>query len=264
MVIDLVPTAALKPYIYEYTTLKKDLNSPFSYFVFPQKGSSLAFFNGVHLLRDAKHLQIERQAAASTSVEVLGKYRAPIQLSYPGWVQEIGINFKPLGINYFFNESYQQLAPETFQPLLHAAWTGFADQLFQLEDLKEQIAALEAFLLQRLQGQKVESLSVLERAALLLEDQDQDWSIADIAGELQMTEKTLVRQFKKYAGCSPIQLKRILRFRRSINLRQVSDTAKNLTDTALEGLFYDSSHFAREYRLLTGESPKSFFKEVSF
>jgi len=265
MVIEVAPCAALAPYVYEYTALEQHLDSAFSYYVFPQKGSSLAFFKDVSIQRFEKKIHFDRQTFPQDfSIELLGKYRDPIQLSYPGWIAELAINFKPLGINYFFEQNYQQLAPNTFQALELPEWQKIAMSLFKEHEVKAQVAILERFLLRRIRSNRIEELASLEQATTLLESTDRDWSIADIASHVGLNEKTLVRRFKKFAGCSPLQLKRILRFRRSIDLKQVGATVQNLTQTALESEFYDSSHFGREYRLLTGHSPKNFFKEVSF
>lgn len=265
MVIEMAPCAELAPYIYEYTALEQSIDSAFSYYVFPQKGSSIAFFNDVSLQRTEKQIQIERSTKPSSfCIEVLGKYREPIQLSYPGWVAELAINFKPLGINYFFDKNYQTLAPNTFQKLEQAKWHHMPRAIFEHTSIKNQVAVLEAFLVSELRGERFAELNRLEQAVGLLESKDKDWSIAEVAEQVQMNEKTLVRNFKRYAGCSPLQLKRILRFRRSINVKQIGASAQNLTQTAMESEFYDSSHSGREYRMLTGQSPRKFFKEVSF
>jgi len=95
-------------------------------------------------------------------------------------------------------------------------------------------------------------------------DKTTDYRVAEVAKIIGVTERTLRRSYKKYIGCSPHMFKRIVRFRNAIDVSLIKQKRQNITQLGHEYLFYDSSHFAREYKLFTGRNPKTFFNEVSF
>lgn len=265
VVLEIKPQSPrLSRYIYEFNVLEAEEDFCTRYHAFPQKGSSIALFGNVQLERFEDHLRISPSAEPGKArVELLGKYLKPIQISYSGPVPEIAINFTPVGINHFFTSTYHKMGAKNFQPIELSAWQNMAGELWQLPDDGARIPFLEQFLESQLPSQPSESLLAIEKAVELMESVE-EIQVKEIARTIGMNEKTFVRNFKRYAGCSPVQLKRILRFRRSIDLRLLNASLENLTQVAVEGLFYDSSHFGREYKLLTGQSPKAFFHLVSF
>ena len=262
MVIEKIPASPLlSKHILEFTIIPEQEKLDVEYCVFPQKGSTIALLGNVHKERSADRIVIREGSDAS--IELLGKYLEPVQLKYEGCIQEIGINFTPLGFNYFFDKAYAEMTPLYFQELLLSEWLQFNQSLFQLPTIEERIQSLERFLESQYRD-KGSLLEQLEKAVLMLQNQEMDYSIKEIADAVCMTEKTLTRQMKKHAGCSPKQLKRIFRFRHSLDVKKLNESVKKYTHVALESMFYDASHFGREYRLLTGNSPKNFFNKVSF
>ena len=61
-------------------------------------------------------------------------------------------------------------------------------------------------------------------------------------------------------GKSPSEYRKIYRFRKSIIDKE---QVKSLTELSHENLFYDQSHFIKDFRKLTHKNPKSFFKKVN-
>lgn len=267
MVKEFIPKSELlSRYIYEFYVIPEGTELSLSYYAFPQKGTSMALYKNTQKRRSKEELilsPLEREKP-EYNIELLGKYLIPVKVTYEGFVNEIAINFKPLGINYFFAEPFLKLAPDHFQELEQADWKNALTEIFASATDVESIEKLEAFLEKQVLPEKDEVLAPYEKAIDLLNEVEEEYNISEIAAVVGVNEKTFLRNFKKYAGCTPVQLKRILRFRRSIDLQKLNDESGNLTTTALESLFYDSSHFGREYRLLTGESPKHFFNHVSF
>ena len=262
MVIEKLPTSSLlSRHILEFTIIPEGEELNLEYCVFPQKGVTMALLGNTKNERTADRIIICEGGVAN--IELLGKYLEPVQLRYEGKIQEIGINFSPLGINYFFDQPYADLAPHHFQEFLQKEWITFNKELFECATIDERLSFLETFLESQYRD-KTEVLGPLEKAVALLSCQEEDYSIKQIADAACMTEKTLVRQMKRYAGCTPKQLKRIFRFRHSLDVKKLNESVEKYTHVALESMFYDASHFGREYRLLTGNSPKDFFNKVSF
>ena len=100
--------------------------------------------------------------------------------------------------------------------------------------------------------------------ALIFMDNETDYQVSEVAEITGMNEKTMRRKFNQFVGCSPVLFKRIVRFRNAIDMKRLNEKYDSFTRLCHDNLFYDSSHFGREYRLFTGKNPKSFFSSVSF
>jgi YesN/AraC family two-component response regulator len=64
-------------------------------------------------------------------------------------------------------------------------------------------------------------------------------------------------------GCSPVEYRRICRFRSSLTNKLNSSQVKNLTEITYEEGYYDQSYFIKEFRKITNHNPKDFFKSTS-
>lgn len=78
-----------------------------------------------------------------------------------------------------------------------------------------------------------------------------------------VSRTTLNKHFGKHICKTPSQFKKILRFRNAVN-KYASDKAKNnLTDIAYSVDYFDQSHMTREFKSVTGFSPKVFFEKTT-
>ncbi len=179
-------------------------------------------------------------------------------IEYTGKLQEISIVFKPLGLNRFFREDYQAIAPGFSQELLNGVWNKFGENLFLRED---DLLNLESFLLSQLIENH--AFTQLEDSLLILDNVTDESSISEIAQRLGYNLKTFQRHFKKHIGCSPIEYRRICRFRNTLATKLDSSELKTLTDITYEGGYFDQSYFIKEFRKLTNRNPKDFFNVVS-
>ncbi len=233
-------------------------DSSFSYLAFPHFNSGLSFFKGASIQRKNYCVEISEDINAGNHIEVLGKYLTPVYIKYAGVIREISIVFKPLGINRFFSENYYSLAPDFSQKLINKQWNNFAADLFLGND---DINKLEFFLLDQLVANN--ELEQIEPSLNILQNNIEDLPITIIANQLGYNLKTFQRHFKKYVGCSPIEYRRICRFRNSVLNKLNNNELKNLTDVTYESGYFDQSYFIKEFRKLTNHSPKDFFKRTS-
>lgn len=82
--------------------------------------------------------------------------------------------------------------------------------------------------------------------------------IADLARMLAISQDPLEKRFRSAIGASPKQLAMLVRMRRAISL--ASRSPASLARVALDAGYFDQSHFNREFRAVTGESPRQFFR----
>lgn len=200
----------------------------------------------------------ENSTSDRVHIEILGKYMTPVLLEYNGQLREISVIFKPLGINRFFKENYLSLAPNFSQELVNEVWREFGETLFSGED---DINKIESFLLAQFCDHF--EFPTLEKALELLESNNEKMAISTIASEVGLNNKTFQRYFQKNLGCSPVEYRRIYRFRSSLTNKLNSAEWKNLTDITYEGGYYDQSYFIKEFRKITNHNPKDFFKSTS-
>ena len=129
--------------------------------------------------------------------------------------------------------------------------------LFHSDNL---ISSLEKFLCAQLQEDP--DIQRIESSLPLLTDPDTMHPLAWIAGQVNMSTKTYQRHFQKFMACTPMEYRRIARFRNVLNSRVDPGIWKTLTSLSHEHQFTDQSHFIREFQKLTGQNPKSFFRKT--
>ena len=248
----------LKKYIECFYIYEGKSNSVLSYVAFPHFNTGLSFFKGASVHKQNWSLQISENTDVGVHIEILGKYTTPVLLEYKGQLSEISIVFKPAGLNRFFKNNYLSLAPKFSQELKNDAWSQFGGSLFSSDD---DISKIESFLLSQFCDNQ--ELSSIENSLTLLENSNEQISISDIANKVGLNLKTFQRHFQKHLGCSPVEYRRICRFRSSLTNKLNSAQLKNLTEITYEEGYYDQSYLIKEYRKITNHNPKDFFKSTS-
>jgi AraC-like DNA-binding protein len=265
MIIDIQPTSELlKKHILGFNMFEKKEDFNLNFFAFPQVGSTIELYEDATITRSANELKVRpaKETASEKnkySIEILGRYTGPIFISYEGYVNGFAINFKPLGINYFFDKPYKTIAPHNFQKLTDTNWTTFAREVLALKDFKERVKFAEFFLENKFKDIRIVEI---ERAVDTI-IRDPSVNINEIASNSYMSVRSLHRKFNDYVGCSPMVYKRIVRFRRSIDFDARKQQNLNFTEISHINDFFDTSHFRKEFLKLTHQNPVDFFKTIS-
>ena len=259
MIKTILPSSPiLKKHIECFYIYEGKLNSVFSYVAFPHFNTGLSFFKGAMVQRQNWSLQITENTHEGVRIEVLGKYTTPIFLEYKGLMREISIVFKPLGLNRFIKDNYLSIAPNFSQELTNDVWSQFGESLFSGND---DIGKIESFLLSQFWDNQ--ELSNIENSLTFLENSNEQISISEIANKVGLNLKTFERHFQKQMGCSPVEYRRICRFRNSLTNKLNNTQLKNLTEITYEAGYYDQSYLIKEFRKITNHNPKDFFKSTS-
>lgn len=90
-------------------------------------------------------------------------------------------------------------------------------------------------------------------------------SIEKIAASRFVSQKTLERKFKSDVGLTPKQYYNILRFQRtmgSIKVRALEEKLSRVYVSTVEEGYYDLSHFIRECKRITGQTPRELFPKM--
>ncbi len=249
----------LKKYIQSFSILKSNGQKDINYYLFPQLGTTMVLAVDTAIKRYDNKIQFIHDLNSPPKIEIFGKYLNPVQIRYQGIFNEFSIDFAPLGVNYFFNEPYNALAPNNFQEIKHNDLTQLAKSISDVDDNEKKIELVEQYFLSVFKEIKAKYLE----EAISLIGQNQDISIETIAKQCNVTTRTLNRAFNNYLGCSAQAYKKIARFRKAIDYKIRSKDSVNLTNVCHNNSFYDSSHFLREFKLLTQNNPSNFFNSIS-
>lgn len=248
----------LQKYIECFYVFNAQSPNQLSYLAFPHYNNGLSFFKGVEIIRKEFQIDIVESSNSKVQIELLGKYLNPLLIKYSGRIQEISIVFKPLGINRFIRQNYHTIASNFSQEFQNSRWQIFGEKLFTSEN---SINSLEEFLLSEFN--EMEEITKLEQTLSLFENVEVNYSITEIALTAGYNVKTFQRHFTKHMGCSPLDYRGIIKFRKAIVSKLYNKELKSLTDITFENNYFDQSHFIREFKRLTNHSPKNFFKVVS-
>lgn len=189
-------------------------------------------------------------------------YDRQIPVELKGEFQKIGVAFNPLGMNQFTSEPLGSLYdPETFTfPVWNPEIFPELAEVFEAEELFRKRDLLDALFEKRFLSNP--DLNTVQQAVKLIFDSFGTIQVDQLAAQIGISRKTLLRHFKKHLCCSIEEYKKVVKFRTSIQAASNSGL-KNLTEVSLYSLYYDQSDFTNRFKELTGQSPGTFFASIS-
>jgi AraC-like DNA-binding protein len=168
----------------------------------------------------------------------------------------VGVQFKPGGAHPFFDVPAHALAEQTLT--LDALWGASArslhEQLLELSSPLERVQLLEEHLLQRLRRSFAPG-PALRESLDAFEDPDLT-SVAEVNRRTGFSPKRLLALFREHVGLSPKTFWRVRRFRAA--LRDLDQGALRGAELAADHGYFDQAHFLREFRSLSGSSPREY------
>ncbi len=104
------------------------------------------------------------------------------------------------------------------------------------------------------------SNSVLKKAVQIILDANNKLPVTSLAKKLSVSDKTLLRHFKKNLHCSTKDYISAVQFRKALNTYKLSTHSKTFTEHAYQHNYYDQADFINHFRKITGFSPTKLFK----
>lgn len=244
----------LQKYIEGYYFIREDKSSnPIRYFTFPNNFCVLSVNRNAKVVLKENLYLVSSAQTDKILADIVVRYTEPIEVVYENMVDEITIYFKPLGINHFIDNPsiFRQATLTNFVP-----FADFEEQMrlvFNQPDRESQIELLENYWLSKF-VQK--DFSLME---LILADTEANLKMESIALKYKISRKHINTLFFKHIGKPLSEYRKIYRFRNSLCEYKKS---RNLTRISHENLFYDQSHFIKDFKALTNINPSIFFKIV--
>lgn len=191
---------------------------------------------------------------------LIGQTTTPAMIESEGEVGTIGIEFKPASFYRFFNFQLSDITNHVYDvnDLPEFRRSGLHQKVSDAVSVGDKVAAVEAFLLQRLRSCDQVSPIVEFSVSRILAARGLI-RIDDLAGEIGYSRRHIDRLFAEKVGVNPKEFAGIVRFQSLYQVYNGGRAGESGTDRL--DLYYDQSHFNKEFRRFTGLAPRDYLKQ---
>lgn len=187
-------------------------------------------------------------------VVFIGIRDVPVTLGTPqGATGSIGIELTTAGAYKFSGVSMHELTNKlfSFSDLYGKLGAALLERISENENTNEKISSLQDFLVERLRGHR-RSNALVEYAVGLITASDGLMEIKELQRKTGYSKRYLNLLFNAHLGISPKTYATIIRFQRFYKdwISNGGAALQNLYD-----LYYDQSHFIKEFKRYTGYTP---------
>lgn len=251
-----LPDAALRPYVKHFWALSHSTSALCSQRIIPCGLIELSFFFG------PSPWQVSGNSN-TLQAWVSGQQTSFYDLALQGSYRIFSIVFTPAGFMMFSKHppaelENKQIALNMLMPQIAAEW---AEKLATADTFDMQQKISEHYLLKAIEkNAQTELFNRLNRGIQVASHSPTLPEVNKLASEVCYSRKQLERIFRQHVGTSPKQFLRTLRFQRAIHsFAQNPETS--LTALSYLSGYFDQSHMIREFKLLSGLTPKQFFAQ---
>jgi len=190
---------------------------------------------------------------------ISGMYLKPYKFEADGILDEICIDFTPIGYYRFFKFPLRTYIFN--EDILSEAFgkdaIEFFESIFNISDFQKRGLLIEEYLMSRVIPCDT---MFLEQCLYSIHRVSGEIKLKELSAYLQCSEKKIIRAFLAAFDLTPKDYIRIVKFRNALaNLN--GNHAKSLTSVCYESNYYDQSHFIRDFKFFTEKTPKE-IKEV--
>jgi AraC-like DNA-binding protein len=176
----------------------------------------------------------------------------------------IGVKLKPLGISKITGINMEYIANRIIAA--EDIWGNelelLCDEMQSAPSLEQTLSVLEKFLIDKYISTTLHyRVDHVQNAVSLITQSKGTINIKTLQDQTNTSRKTLERAFSNYLGVAPKLYSRIVRFNAIKEMMDGKDIIENLTPLALDFGFYDSSHFAAEFKCFSGLNPTVYLKQ---
>ena len=249
---------------YFYILTKNADEEPITYLTFPNIYSMVSISCNAVIKTIGNKVTVDFSSESDLMCGLAVRYKQPLLIEYTGAASEITICFKPMGLNAFLDQPLNHYAKNDTLENNFLPFTDFhreMNAIMQIQNDEQKIAAMESYWINKLRGVSHPFLYQVINDMLL--PNDKEMSIAEIAQKNCISQKTLIKLFEKHIGKTPSDFRKIVRFRNAMKQRTLENRADNLTDITYISRYFDQSHMIKDFKALTGYSPKEFFKKLN-
>ncbi|MFJ6795583.1 helix-turn-helix domain-containing protein [Streptomyces sp. NPDC091268] len=248
------PTAALRPYIVNYTGFRTQFAAPRRRLELPTGFVTLVFTfsEGLWLTRTEALAATPLRPASRAMVS--GPRTVPAIGVHAGSVHGLEVNMSPLGAYRLFGipMAHFEDAHVDLPEVLGPAGRHLADHLRSLGSWRERFALLDEVFCGRLDRGPAAAPELRGALSRLWADSG---SLARATAETGWSARNLRARFREQVGLSPKGMARVFRLQHALRLLSAGTAAAQV---AAACGFHDQAHLSREVKAMTGLPPSRF------
>lgn len=248
------PNLLLSPYVDKYWEFKGNLKYGTRINILPDGCTDFIFNLGEIANAVGENLSI--QPYRSYFVGPMSKYSELV--TYTNAIHSFGIRFLPGGIFRFINLPLPELSNQRIDTNYLPSLFGdsFAERLYEQTDLPERICLIEKILIKALYTLDLSDQQI-NYAIHQINLYQGKLSIRTLMEKICLCQRHFERKFRQFTGYTPKEYSRIMKFRHAIELLKQAN-ANTLLSIAIDAGYYDSAHFAKEIKTLSGKTASTF------
>lgn len=176
-------------------------------------------------------------------------------------IHMFGIRFLPCGLFRFMKLPLDELRNirVSVNDLDTVFKDSFAERLVESPSFQERISLIENYLMDCLTKSSYIPEAQILHAVHRIQAENGCLSIDTLVNDICLCRRHFERKFKLYTGFSPQKYGRIVKFRHAVGLLR-NAYSDNLLSIAIQAGYYDVSHFSREVKNFSGNTPGSFLQ----
>ncbi|MGJ1436273.1 helix-turn-helix domain-containing protein [Sphingobacterium multivorum] len=250
----------LKKYIECFYILEKtDEEKATAYFTFPSIYTIVTISEQTQTMASPNKVITKHFPSNSIETNLVCNFNEPVLVCYEGKINEITTYFKPLGINAFIPNDLSDYNSGTFPDFNpHLDYKDAMRSILSIDDQDERIKALEHYWISKFWP--FENALLENIITEMLDTSNVNQSMSEFSLKTRRSRTTINKQFDQHICKTPSQFKKIIRFRAAIQ-SHLEDRNKIGLSYNLD--YFDQSHMIRDFKKLTGFTPKVFFSKIA-
>ena len=175
----------------------------------------------------------------------------------------IAIEFRPQGAFPIFGVPMAETSNQLWETdSVFGQWSReVVETLNNLERVEQKVGYIQDRLMLLLRKNRCEA-GVVDYCVRALRSADGRMAIRELEQYTGYSRRYLDRLFQQHVGLSPKVLAEIFRFQRFYR-KWAEGLSFDLFKAELYDHYYDQAHFTKEFRRMTGHSPRQFIRDVS-
>lgn len=169
------------------------------------------------------------------------------------------VTFHPNGACHFFDFPLSEIQNRSvdLSNIFYEQISEVEELLFLKSSMVERVGVIENFLLKRFAPIPAHDSVILQKGIEVIKNLKGQATALSLSNYLSVSPKSLERKFSYYLGKTPKQIIKLIRFQTVVSdLSGIIDM--NLTEYAYLNGYFDQAHFIKDFKALSGYTPKEF------
>jgi AraC-like DNA-binding protein len=203
--------------------------------------------------------QPQRNSIIQPKSFVIGQLTRPLEIEPTGDTGIFAVRFHPNGFLPFATMPINEMKNTaiSLDKLFGKDGQEIEQEILTAISTPERIKFIELFLLNRLTDTETINRIVKPTVETILTANGQ-LSVNELSKLTKINRRQLERKFSTAIGLSPKQLSKTIRLQATL-MMLLNKNVTSLTALAYENEYYDQAHFIKDFKELTGVTPKEFY-----